>query len=98
MLMMVGELRMSGQPKADWTAYRTIIIVAIVLCAAWLITGSFWLTMAVIILELLHLAKEFPAAEAVIAQDPLLLGLRRAAPLIILGIFGFVLVNRFLWM
>ena len=89
---------MSEHPKSDWAVYRTIIIVSIVLCAAWLITGSFWLTLAVMILELLHLAKEFPAAEAVIDQDPLLLWLRRASPLIIMGIFGFVLVNRFLWM
>jgi len=84
---------MEQQPKGDWTAYGTIISVSVLLCAAWLLTGSFWLTMAVMVLGMLHIAKDFPAFEEIIAEDPILLWLRKVSPLVIIGIFGFVLAN-----
>lgn len=65
---------------------------SIVLCSVWLITESCWLTLVVMILKLLHLAKEVPAAEVVIVQSPLL-WLCRDSSLISMGIFSFVLAN-----
>jgi hypothetical protein len=87
---------MDRQPKADWTGYGAIIVLSVVLCGAWLFTGNFWLTVAVLVLGLLHVARDFPAAEAVIADDPLLLWLRRVSPVIVLGIFVSVLLLN--WM
>lgn len=85
---------MSNRPQEDWTAYGSIIVMSIVLCAAWLITGNVWLTLAVLVLELLRLARDFPAIDALVQQDPLLVWLRRAAPIIILVILGLGLALR----
>jgi hypothetical protein len=63
----------------------------VLLCFAWMMTGNFFLTMAILILGGLHLAREFPSAEAIIADDPALRWLRSVSPLIVLGIFGIVL-------
>jgi hypothetical protein len=86
---------MSRKPQADWTGYGAIILASITLCAAWLMSGSIWLTMAILMLGMLHIGKEFPAIEAVIAQDPLLVWLRRVSPLIVLGIFAMVMILHF---
>jgi fucose permease len=83
----------SGNPYI----YVAIAGVAALLCFALLLTGSVWLTMAVMMLGFLHLAQYFPSAEAIISEDPVLLWLRRVSPLIILGIFGIVLVGNWLY-
>jgi hypothetical protein len=83
----------SGNPHI----YVAIGGVAALLCFALLLTSSIWLTMAVMLLGFLHLAQYFPSAEAIIADDPVLLWLRRISPLIILGIFGIVLVGNWLF-
>jgi fucose permease len=76
--------------------YFAIAGVSALLCFALLLTSSFWLTMAIMLLGGLHLARHFPDAEVFIAADPLLVWLRRVSPLIILGIFGAVLaINWF---
>jgi hypothetical protein len=80
----------------DAQIYYAIIGVSALLCFALLLTSSFWLTMAIMLLGGLHLAKHFPAAEAFIAADPVLIWLRRASPLIILGIFGAVMAIQWL--
>lgn len=72
--------------------YYAIVGVSALLCFALLLTSSFWLTLAILMLGALHLARHFPDAEAFIAADPILIWLRRASPLIILGIFGAVML------
>jgi hypothetical protein len=80
----------------DARIYYAIVGVSALLCFALLLTSSFWLTMAIMLLGGLHLAKYFPSAEAFIAADPVLVWLRRISPLIILGIFGAVVaINWF---
>lgn len=76
--------------------YFAIAGVSALLCFALVLTGSFWLTLVIWILGFLHLAQHFPSAEAIVAQDPILLWLRRVTPLIILGIFGIVLAGNLL--
>ncbi|HEX5691101.1 MAG TPA: hypothetical protein VFX76_13900 [Roseiflexaceae bacterium] len=76
--------------------YYAIAGIAALLCFALLLTSSFWLTLAILALGGLHLARHFPEAEALIAADPLLIWLRRVSPLIILGIFGAVLAISWL--
>ncbi len=83
---------MNDGPQADWTAYGAIIVVSITLCLAWLVTGSIWFTTSITLLGLLYIAGEFPGVSAIIAQDPLLNGVRRAAPLIVLVMFGIILL------
>jgi hypothetical protein len=51
-----------------------------------LLTGSLVLTLMIIALGMLHLARYFPDAEAFISRDPLLLWLRRTSPVIIIVI------------
>lgn len=82
----------SGSARTYWV----IAGVSALLMFAWMMTGNFFLTMAVLLLGGLHLAREFPHIEAYIAADPLLLWLRRLSPLIVLGIFGIVFVGRWL--
>ena len=73
-----------------------IIGMSALLCLAWLLTGSLMLTLVIIALGLLHLARHFPDAEAFVAADPVLRWLRRAAPLIIIGIATLILAVRYL--
>jgi hypothetical protein len=80
----------------DSRIYYAIIGVSALLCFALLLTSSFWLTLAILALGGLHLARHFPDAEAFIAADPLLVWLRRISPLIILFIFGAVLAINWL--
>lgn len=76
--------------------YAAIIGISALLCFALVLTGSFWLTLVVLVLGFLHLAQHFPAVESVIVEDPILVWLRRVSPLIIIGIFGIVLAGGML--
>jgi hypothetical protein len=84
-------MAMKEPSTGDARIYYAIMGVSALLCFALLLTSSFWLTMAILLLGGLHLARYFPSAEAFIAADPLLVWLRRLSPLIILAIFGAVL-------
>lgn len=85
-----------GNPTGNSYAYWAIIGMSALLCFAWLLTGSLMLTLVIIALGLLHLARHFPEAEAFVASDPVLLWLRRASPAIILGIATLILAVRYL--
>ena len=62
------------------------------LAAVTVIRKSLMLTMAIMVLGFLHLAQFFPAAEAIVTGDPILLWLRRSSFVIVLGIFGAVML------
>lgn len=81
-------------PEHDSAPYLAIIGISALLCFAWLLTGSLILTLVIIALGLLHLARHFPDAEQFVAADPLLIWLRRLTPLIILGIVTLVVATR----
>lgn len=83
--------RPSGNPLAYWA----IIGTSALLCFAWVLTGSLILTLVIIALGMLHLARHFPEAEAFVTNDPILLWLRRFSPLIICLIAALVLVTRY---
>lgn len=91
---MNDSLEPTGAPEGNALPYLAIIGVTLLLCFAWLLTGSLVLTMAIILLGLLHLARYFPEAERFVQGDPLLIWLRRMAPLIILGIATLVWAVR----
>jgi hypothetical protein len=82
---------MAQPPQDDRGTYMAIVGLSALLCFALLLTGSFWLTVAIMLLGCLHAARYFPDAEAFIAADPLLVGLRQLSPLIVLAIVGIVL-------
>jgi hypothetical protein len=90
-----GDKRRPGSPSGDPMAYLAIIGTTALLCFAWLLTGSLMLTLIIIALGMLHLARHFPAAEAFVASDPILVWLRRFSPLIILCIATLVLGLRY---
>lgn len=90
----MDEPQGAGPPEGNPAAYLGIVGVSVLLCFAWLLTGSLVLTLVIIALGLLHLARHFPEAERLVSADPLLLWLRRMAPLIILSIATLVLVAR----
>ncbi|MFQ3633808.1 hypothetical protein [Roseiflexus sp.] len=78
--------------------YLSIIGLAALLCFAFMMTGSFWMTTVVLVLGCLHLAQYFPAADEIVQNDIALRWLRRLTPLIIFGIFVFqVMVQRSMW-
>jgi hypothetical protein len=81
-------------PEGNAAAYMAIVGTSAMLCFAWLLTGSLMLTLMIIALGLLHLARHFPAAEQFVSADPVLLWLRRMAPVIILGIATLVVAAR----
>jgi hypothetical protein len=85
---------MEGPSSSNARTYWVIIGLSALLMFSWMMTGNFFLTLAVLILGSLHLAREFPEAEALISADPLLLWTRRLSPLIVLGIFGIVFVGN----
>ena len=87
---------MAQPPQDDRGTYLAIVGLSLLLCFALLLTGSFWLTLAIMMLGCLHAARYFPDAEAFITSDPLLIGLRRISPLILLGIVGIVLFTQWL--
>lgn len=87
-----GPKAPTGNPLAYWA----IIGTSALLCFAWLLTGSLMLTLMIIALGMLHLARHFPEAEAFVAGDPLLVWLRRLSPLIIICIATLVLASRYL--
>ncbi len=78
--------------------YLSIIGLSALLCFAFMMTGSFWMTTVVLVLGCLHLAQYFPAADEIVQNDIALRWLRRLTPLIIFGIFVFqVMVQRSMW-
>ncbi len=83
-------------PEGEPYAYLGIVGISALLCFAWLLTGSLVLTLLIIALGLLHLARHFPEAEAFVVQDPLLLQVRRFSPLIILFITTIAIAVRYL--
>jgi hypothetical protein len=93
---MEDEPKRPKAPTGDPLAYWAIIGTTVLLCFAWLLTSSLMLTLIIIALGMLHLARHFPEAEAFVAADPILLWLRRYSMLIILVIFAFVLAASYL--
>ncbi len=85
---------MDKPEPTDTSIYLTIIGVSALLMFAFLLTGSFWLTTIVMVLGCLHIARHFPAAEAIIENDIALKWLRRFSPLIVVAIFFFLLAVR----
>ena len=85
---------MDKPEPTDTSIYLTIIGVSGLLMFAFLLTGSFWLTTIVMVLGCLHIARHFPAAEAIIENDIALKWLRRFSPLIVVAIFFFLLAVR----
>lgn len=83
-------------PTGNPLPYWAIIGTSLLLCFAWLLTGSLMLTLIIIALGMLHLARHFPEAEAFVSADPILLALRRFSPLIILAITSIALAVRYL--
>lgn len=78
--------------------YLSIVGLTALLCFAFMMTGSFWMTTVVLILGCLHLARHFPVADEIVQNDIALRWLRRMTPLIIFGIFVFqVMVQRSVW-
>lgn len=61
-------------PSAPFTA---IVVMSLLLSAAWLLTGSLWLTVIIMLLGLLNMAPAFPDLEAAVRDDALLRGLQR---------------------
>jgi len=93
---MTDEPQSNKPPEGNALAYWAIIGTTMLLCFAWLLTGSLMLTLAIIGLGLLHLARHFPEAEQFVQADPVLVWLRRMSPLIIIGIATLVLATRYL--
>lgn len=87
---------MKEPPSDERHIYATIVGLSALLCFALLLTGSFWLTVAIMSLGCLHAARYFPHIDAFIVADPLLIGLRRISPLIVIAIFGAVLLAQWL--
>lgn len=93
---MTDEPRSNKPPESNALAYWAIIGTSALLCFAWLLTGSLMLTLTIIALGLLHLARHFPEAEQFVQSDPVLIWLRRMSPLIVIGIATLVLATRYL--
>ncbi len=87
-----------GNDAGEMPIYLSIIGLAALLCFAFMMTGSFWMTTVVLVLGCLHLARYFPAADEIVQNDIALRWLRRMTPLIIFGIFVFqVMVQQSTW-
>lgn len=87
-----------GNEPSEMPIYLSIIGLTALLCFAFIMTGSFWMTTVVLILGCLHLARHFPVADEIVQNDIALRWLRRMTPLIIFGIFVFqVMVQRSVW-
>jgi hypothetical protein len=93
---MADEPKRPKSPTGEPLAYWAIIGTTALLCFAWLMTGSLMLTLIIISLGMLHLARYFPEAEAFVASDPLLLWLRRFSPAIIVVIASALVAVRYL--
>lgn len=83
-------------PAGNSLPYFAIIGTSALLCFAWLLTGSLVLTLIIIVLGLLHLARHFPDAEQIVRADPVLLWLRRLSPVIVIVIAAIILAVRYL--
>ncbi|MEN9936650.1 MAG: hypothetical protein RLZZ387_3229 [Chloroflexota bacterium] len=87
---------MNSSGPSETPIYLTIIGVSALLVFAFLLTGSFWLTNVVMVLGCLHIARHFPSADAIVENDIALKYLRRFSPLIVVGIFLFMVASRFI--
>lgn len=85
---------MDKHESSETPIYLTIIGVSALLVFAFLLTGSFWLTTAVMVLGCLHVARHFPAAEALVQNDIALSWLRRFSPAIVVVIFLVMVASR----
>ncbi|ABU57127.1 MULTISPECIES: hypothetical protein [Roseiflexus] len=87
-----------GNDADELPIYLSIIGLAALLCFAFMMTGSFWMTTVVLVLGCLHLARYFPAVDEIVQNDIALRWLRHLTPLIIFGIFVFqVMVQQSMW-
>ncbi|MCS6840975.1 MAG: hypothetical protein NZ699_01995 [Roseiflexus sp.] len=87
-----------GDEADEMPIYVSIVGLAALLCFAFMLTGSFWMTTVVLVLGCLHLARHFPAADEIVQNDIALRWLRRLTPLIIFGIFVFqVMAQQSTW-
>ncbi|MEF3273561.1 MAG: hypothetical protein K6356_04050 [Chloroflexus sp.] len=86
----------NGPDMSNQLTYWSIVGISALLCFAWLLTGSLMLTLIIIVLGLLHLAQFFPAAEAIVRADPILLGLRRFSLALVLIITVIAVTIRFI--
>lgn len=87
---------MEPPPPEEPQVYIAIVGMSALLCFALLLTNSAWLTLAIMMIGCLHLARYFPHIEAFILTDPLLFWLRRLSPILILAIVGIVALGRWL--
>lgn len=88
--------RGGGPDMGNKLTYWSIVGITMLLCFAWLLTGSLVLTLIIIVLGLLHLAQFFPDAEAIIRSDPILLALRRLSLPLVLVITVIALAMRYI--
>ncbi|GAB4124681.1 MAG: hypothetical protein Fur005_41360 [Roseiflexaceae bacterium] len=81
-------------PEQLTAAYWSIAGVSALLIFSFLLTSSVWMTAVMLVLGLLHVARHFPNIEAIIQSDSALVWLRRISPLIVIGIFAFMMYAR----
>ncbi|WP_322510860.1 hypothetical protein [Chloroflexus sp.] len=93
----MDEPQRSGDPDmGNKLTYWSIVGISMLLCFAWLLTGSLVLTLIIIVLGLLHLAQFFPDAEEIVRADPILLALRRFSVPLVLVITVIALAMRYI--
>jgi fucose permease len=90
------EISVKEPPQNPLHVYIAIAGISALLCFAFVLTSSIWLTIAIVMLGIMQLGPFFPIVEEFIAADPLLLGVRRFSLLIIVLIFGIVWFGRWL--
>jgi hypothetical protein len=61
----------------SYAPFTAIVVMTLLLSAAWLLTGSLWLTVIIMLLGILNMAPAFPDLDAAVRDDALLRGLRR---------------------
>jgi uncharacterized BrkB/YihY/UPF0761 family membrane protein len=88
--------RHNGPDMGNHLTYWSIIGMTLLLCFAWLLTGSVVLTLIIIVLGLLHLAQFFPDAEEIVRADPILLTIRRFSLLLVILITAMALLIRYI--
>lgn len=88
--------RSDGPDMGNHLTYWSIIGITLLLCFAWLLTGSLVLTSLIILLGLLHLAQFFPSAEAIVCADPILPAIRRFSLLLVIVITAIALIIRYI--
>ncbi len=88
--------RHEGPDMGNHLTYWSIIGMSLLLCFAWMLTGSIVLTLIIIVLGLLHLAQFFPDAEELVRADPILLTIRRFSLLLVILITAMALFIRYI--